>query len=169
MLFLQFIILSSFFVGIRKNKIPGTALQLWQFKNEQFSPGILEFSTKHLIIFGTQIIKLSKNGRVGPFFHTIFPFLMTMFKHVFHFSYQVRTKLTKLTKLFGNCHPCHNKVISLWIWGIKLRLFHLRQIIYLAYVGCNIDFLKQHILFICSWRKLGSRFTLRSTKNEVFP
>ena len=47
MLFLQFVLYSSSFVGTLKNEIPGAALELWQLKIEQFSPGILKFSTKH--------------------------------------------------------------------------------------------------------------------------
>ena len=42
MLFLQFILYSSSFVGTLKNEIPGAALEL-----KQFSPDILKFSTKH--------------------------------------------------------------------------------------------------------------------------
>ena len=85
MLFLQFILYSSSFVGTLKNEIPGAALELCQLKLKQFSPDILKFSTKHevilllstvlwflalvclylmqvrvdwvLIIFGTQVIK----------------------------------------------------------------------------------------------------------------
>ena len=46
-LFLQFILYSSFFVGTLKHEIPGTALELCQLKRQQFSPDILKFSTKH--------------------------------------------------------------------------------------------------------------------------
>ena len=96
MLFLQFILYSSSFVGTLKNEIPGAALELCQLKIKQFSPGILKFSTKHednpftlncymvpctflfilhagsrrlgwvLIIFGTQVIK--KKQPVRPVF-----------------------------------------------------------------------------------------------------
>ena len=47
MLFLQFVQFSSSFVGTLKNEIPGAALELWQLKIKQFSPEILNFSTKH--------------------------------------------------------------------------------------------------------------------------
>ena len=94
MLFLQFILYSSSFVGTLKNEIPGAALELCQLKLKQFSPEILKFSTKHevilllstvlwflalvclylmqarvdwvLIIFGTQVIK--KKRPVWPVF-----------------------------------------------------------------------------------------------------
>ena len=46
MLFLQFVLYSSYFFGALKNEIPGAALKLCQF-NKQFSPGILKFSTMH--------------------------------------------------------------------------------------------------------------------------
>ena len=91
MLFLQFILYSSSFVGTLKNEIPGAALELCQLKLKQFSPDILKFSTKHevilllstvlwflalvclylmqacvdwvLIIFGTQVIKKKRSVR----------------------------------------------------------------------------------------------------------
>ena len=94
MLFLQFILDLSSFVGTLKNEIPGAALELCQLKLKQFSPDILKFSTKHevilllstvlwfpalvclylmqaridwvLIIFGTQVIK--KKRLVWPVF-----------------------------------------------------------------------------------------------------
>ena len=47
MLFLQFILHLSSFVGTLTNEIPGAALELCQFKIKQFSAGILKFSTKH--------------------------------------------------------------------------------------------------------------------------
>ena len=47
MLFLQTELYSASFVDTLKNEIPGAALELWQLKIEQFSPGILKFSTKH--------------------------------------------------------------------------------------------------------------------------
>ena len=47
MLFLQFILYSSSFVGTLKNEISGAALELCQLKVKQFSPDILKFSTKH--------------------------------------------------------------------------------------------------------------------------
>ena len=46
-MFLQFVVYSLSIVGILKNEIPGDALEIWQWKIEQFSPGILKFSTKH--------------------------------------------------------------------------------------------------------------------------
>ena len=47
MLFLQFILYSSSFVGTLKNEIPGAALELCLLKLKQFSPDILKFSRKH--------------------------------------------------------------------------------------------------------------------------
>ena len=47
MLFLQFILYSSSFVGTLKIEIPGAALELCQLKLKQFSPDILKFSTEH--------------------------------------------------------------------------------------------------------------------------
>ena len=47
MLFLQFMLYSSFFVGVLKNEIPTAALELWQLKIKQLSPDILKFRTKH--------------------------------------------------------------------------------------------------------------------------
>ena len=105
-LFVQFVLYSSSFVSTLKNEILGAALELCQLKIEHFSPDILKFNTKHkdnpftllytvlrfpalfclyfmqarvdwvLRIFGTQVTK--KNGRFGPCFQTVFPFLMTM-------------------------------------------------------------------------------------------
>ena len=46
MLFLLFVQYLSSFFGTLKNEIPGAALELCQLKIEQFSPDILEFSTK---------------------------------------------------------------------------------------------------------------------------
>ena len=45
MLFLQFILYWSSFVGTLKNEIPGAALQPCLLKIKQFSPDILKFST----------------------------------------------------------------------------------------------------------------------------
>ena len=47
MLFLQFVLYSSSFIGAQKNEIPGAALELCQLKIKQFSPGILKFSFVH--------------------------------------------------------------------------------------------------------------------------
>ena len=47
MLFLQFILYSSSFVGALKNEIPEAALELCQLKIKQLSPDILKFRTKH--------------------------------------------------------------------------------------------------------------------------
>ena len=47
MLFLQFILYSSSFVGTLKNEILGAALELCQLKIKQLSPDILKFRTKH--------------------------------------------------------------------------------------------------------------------------
>ena len=46
MLFLQFMLYSSFFVGTLKNKIPEAALELCQLKIKQLPPDILKFRTK---------------------------------------------------------------------------------------------------------------------------
>ena len=47
MLFLQFILYLSSFVGTLKNEIPEAALELCQLKIKQLSPDILKFRTKH--------------------------------------------------------------------------------------------------------------------------
>ena len=47
MLFLNFILFSSSFVGTLKSEIPGTAMELCQLKLKQLSSDILQFSTKH--------------------------------------------------------------------------------------------------------------------------
>ena len=47
MLFLQFMLYSSSFVGTLKNKMPEAALELCQLKIKQLSPDILKFRTKH--------------------------------------------------------------------------------------------------------------------------
>ena len=47
MLFLQFMLYSSSFVGALKNEIPEAALELCQLKIKQLSPDILKFRTKH--------------------------------------------------------------------------------------------------------------------------
>ena len=47
MLFLQFMLYSSSFVGTLKNKTPEAALELCQLKIKQLSPDILKFRTKH--------------------------------------------------------------------------------------------------------------------------
>ena len=47
MLFLQFILYSTPFLGTLENEIPGAALEPNQLKIKQFSPEILKFSTKH--------------------------------------------------------------------------------------------------------------------------
>ena len=53
MLFLQFVLYSSSFVGTLKNEILGAALKLCQLQIEHFSPGILKLNTKHEDIFFT--------------------------------------------------------------------------------------------------------------------
>ena len=101
MLFLQFILYSSSFVGTLKNEIPGAALELCQLKLKQFSLDILKFSIKHevilllstvlwflaliclylmqarvdwvLIIFGTQVIKKKRSVRL------VFPNYLSIF------------------------------------------------------------------------------------------
>ena len=48
MLFLQFMLYSSSFVGtLVKNEIPEAALELCQLNIKQLSPDILKFKTKH--------------------------------------------------------------------------------------------------------------------------
>ena len=47
MLFLQFMLYSSFFVGALKNEIPEAVLELCQLKIKQLSPDILKFRTRH--------------------------------------------------------------------------------------------------------------------------
>ena len=47
MLFLQFVLYTSSFVGTLKYEILGATLELCQLKIEHFSPGILKFNTKH--------------------------------------------------------------------------------------------------------------------------
>ena len=47
MLFLQFMLYSSSFVGTLKDEIPEAALELCQLKIKQLSPDILKFRTKH--------------------------------------------------------------------------------------------------------------------------
>ena len=47
MLFLQFMLYLSSFVGTLKNEIPEAALELCQLKIKQLSPDILKFRTKH--------------------------------------------------------------------------------------------------------------------------
>ena len=48
MLFLQFMLYSSSFVGtLIKNEIPEVAMELCQLKIKQLSPDILKFRTKH--------------------------------------------------------------------------------------------------------------------------
>ena len=47
MLFLQFVLYLSSFVGTLKNEILGAALDSFQLKIEHLAPGILKFNTKH--------------------------------------------------------------------------------------------------------------------------
>ena len=47
MLFLQFVLYLSSFVGTLKKWDTGAALELWKLKIQQFSPGILKFGTKN--------------------------------------------------------------------------------------------------------------------------
>ena len=47
MLFLQFMLYLSYFVGTLKNEIPEAAPELYQLKIKQLSPDILKFRTKH--------------------------------------------------------------------------------------------------------------------------
>ena len=50
MLFLQFILYSSSFVGALENEIPGAALDPCQLKIKQFSPDILKLAQSNKII-----------------------------------------------------------------------------------------------------------------------
>ena len=48
MLFLQFMLYSSYFVGtLTKNEIPEAAMELCQLRIKHLSPDILKFRTKH--------------------------------------------------------------------------------------------------------------------------
>ena len=47
MLFLQFVLYLPSIVGTRKHEIPGAALDMCKLNIEQFSTGILKFSTNH--------------------------------------------------------------------------------------------------------------------------
>ena len=118
MLFLQFVLYSSSFVGTLKNDTPEAVLELCQLKIVQLSPDILKLaqSTRIILllypvlwlpalfclcfmqarvdwvlrIFRTQVTK--KKHRFGPCFQTIFPFLMTMVAHK--------------TRVFFTCYSC---------------------------------------------------------------
>ena len=50
MLFLQFILYSSSFVGTLKNEIPGAALELYQLKLKQFSPEDNPFTLSYFMV-----------------------------------------------------------------------------------------------------------------------
>ena len=128
MLLLQFILYSSSFVVTLKNEILGAALELCQLKLKQFSPYILKFSTKHednpftlncfmvprtcLFIFDAGSRRLGsnnfrssiykkRNGRFGPCFQTIFPFLMTMVNLRILSEYgKIRTRKTPNTDTY---------------------------------------------------------------------
>ena len=51
MLFLQFMLYSSSFVGtLIKNEIPEAAMELCQLKIKQLSPDIVKFKTKHIFL-----------------------------------------------------------------------------------------------------------------------
>ena len=107
MLFLQFMLYSSSFVGtLVKNEIPEAALELCQLNIKQLSPDILKFRTKHednpfifncsmvprsfLFIFHAGLRWLGSNDfrkssykektAFSPCFQTIVPFLMIMMK-----------------------------------------------------------------------------------------
>ena len=74
MLFLQFMLYSSSFVGALKNEIPEAALELCQLKIKQLSPDILKFRTKHEHNpFNCSVVSRS-------FSFVIFPFRMTYVK-----------------------------------------------------------------------------------------
>ena len=114
MLFLQFMLYSSSFVGtLVKNEIPEAALELCQLNINQLSPDILKFRSKHednqdnpftlncfvvsrsfLFIFhagsrgvGSNNFQNSsyKEKTAGSAPVSIFPFLMTMVKEGFQF------------------------------------------------------------------------------------
>ena len=97
MLFLQFMLYSSSFVGtLIKNEIPEAAMELCQLKIKQLSPDILKFRRKHkdnqdnpftlncFVVFQSFLFMFSelklqrKNVWFGPRFQTIFPFVITM-------------------------------------------------------------------------------------------
>ena len=105
MLFLQFVLYSSSFVGTLKNEIPGAALELWQLKIEQFSPGILKFSTKHKDNFLT--INFSKVSRTFLFiFHVGSPGLGS--KNFRNSSYR--------EKPAGSARVSRLSFRFLWLW-----------------------------------------------------
>ena len=97
MLFLQFILYSSSFVGTLKIEIPGGALETCQLKIKQFSTDILRFSTKH---------------KANPFTVLWFPALFCLyFMQVFIDWGPIifRTQVIKKTSWFG---PCFQTMIS---------------------------------------------------------
>ena len=114
MLFLQFMLYSSSFVGtLVKNEIPEAALELCQLNINQLSPDILKFRTKHednqdnpftlncfvvsrsfLFIFHAGSRGVGSNNSQNSSYKektagsapvSIFPFLMTMVKEGFQF------------------------------------------------------------------------------------
>ena len=66
MLFLQFMLYSSSFVGTLKNEIPEAALELCQLKIKQLSPKILKFRTvvprSFLFVFHARLCGLGSNN-----------------------------------------------------------------------------------------------------------
>ena len=130
MLFLQFILHFSSFVGTVENNIPGAALEPCQLEIKQLSPGILKFSTEHrdnpftlncsmvprtfLFTFHAGSRRLVSNnfrnssyeknpGQFGPCFQTIFPFLMNT----------VRPFLSNAVRVYCHINYCTIKTKSL--------------------------------------------------------
>ena len=90
-LFLQILLYSSSFVGTPKKEIREAALEQRQLKIEQFSSGIVRFSTKHednsFTLCSTKLFYVSPtflfifhagSHRLGPKNFRNFPVLMTM-------------------------------------------------------------------------------------------
>ena len=132
MLFLQFVLYLSSFVGTKKIEIPGAVLEPCQIKVKQLSPDILKFSTKHkdnpftlncsmfpctfclyfmpacvdwvLIFFGAQVTK--KKWLVWPMFALFF---MTM----------VIVLLLLLLFYFDSLHARLNSLYVAWSYKKK--------------------------------------------------
>ena len=143
MLFFQFILYFSSFVGILKKEIPGAAPELWHLKSKQFWPDIIKFKRKHednlfnlnystvprsclyfmqarvdwvRIIFGTQVIKkkLAGSARVS---RLSFCFLWLWFHRHFGdvMSYQ-RPKDVLKTFLNGYITPGNVQEKRTFVW-----------------------------------------------------
>ena len=132
MLFLQFILYSSSFVGTLKNEIPGAALELCQLKLKQFSPDILKFSTKH---------------EDNPFTLNCFMVPRT-FLFIFHAgscrlgSNNVRNSSYK-AKMAGSTSVFRLSFRFLWLW---LNLYH-RSALILRNVACPEKLLVTRLVF----------------------